>query len=111
MGKFFGGGPFFRASEKEGGVLTQIVKLDDVCIEIKGKCKLKMDIEGSEMECLEGAKEFIKKYKPYMAMCAYHRERDILDIPKYIRGLMSEYAFLLRGGMHTVCYAFPKGET
>ena len=107
---FSGEGPFFRASGKEDGIQTQIIKLDDIDLKIDGKCILKMDIEGSEMDCLEGAKEFIKEYKPYIAVCVYHREKDILDIPKYIRGLVPEYKFLLRGGMHTVCYAFPEGD-
>lgn len=101
-------GPFFRASGKENGILAQVAKLDDLKLELEGRCILKIDIEGSEMDCLEGAREFIKTNKPYIAVCVYHKERDILDIPVYIKGLVSEYHFYLRGGMHTVCYAFPE---
>lgn len=100
-------GPFFRASEKEDGVSTKVARLDDLDINIKGQCILKLDIEGSEMDCLEGAKEFIKKYKPYIAVCVYHMEKDILEIPRFIQSLMPNCNFLLRGGMHTVCYVFP----
>ena len=101
-------GPFFRASGKENGIPTQVYKLDDFDLYVEGKCILKIDIEGMEMACLEGAKEFICKHKPYIAVCVYHKENDIFDIPRYIKSLMPRYHFLLRGGMHTVCYAFPE---
>lgn len=101
-------GPFFRASGKADGIPTKLCRLDDLNICMKGRSILKIDIEGMEIECLKGAKEFIIKNRPYIAVCVYHKEKDILDIPCYIKSLVPEYYFLLRGGMHTVCYAFPK---
>lgn len=103
-------GPFFRASGEKNGIPTKIIKLDDLDISIKGKCILKLDIEGTELDCLEGAREFIRRYKPYIAVCVYHKEKDVMKLPQYIKGLVSEYKFYLRGGMHTVCYAFPEEE-
>ncbi len=101
-------GPFFRASGKADGIPTKLCRLDDLNICVNGKSILKIDIEGMEMECLKGAKEFIIKNRPYIAVCVYHKEKDILDIPRYIKSLVPDYYFLLRGGMHTVCYAFPE---
>lgn len=103
-------GPFFRMSKNKDGVLTQVVTLDSLNIDIESGCILKIDIEGAEMNCLNGAVNFIKTYKPYIAVCVYHKERDILEIPRYLKKLVPEYHFLLRGGMHTVCYAFPQNE-
>ena len=37
---------------------------------------LKLDIEGAEMAALIGAKETIKKWKPRLAICIYHRPED-----------------------------------
>lgn len=68
-----------------------------------------MDIEGAELKALEGAKKTIQKYKPTLAVCVYHRNEDILEIPQYIKSLVSEYKFFLRhhnyGGTETVLYA------
>lgn len=101
-------GPFFRADDEMDGSRVQVARLDNLDISIVGRCILKIDIEGSEKKCLEGATSFIRKHRPYIAICVYHREKDILDIPKFIRELVPDYRFYLRGGMHTVCYAFPK---
>lgn len=37
---------------------------------------IKMDIEGSEREALDGAQETIKRFRPEMAICTYHRDDD-----------------------------------
>ena len=46
---------------------------------------LKMDIEGSELSSLIGAKTFIQKYKPNMAICIYHKATDFYQIYEYIK--------------------------
>lgn len=43
---------------------------------------IKMDIEGSELKALDGAKECIKKYKPLMAISAYHELNHIWNVPQ-----------------------------
>lgn len=48
-------------------------------LEIKGQLYIKMDIEGSEMAALMGAKETIKRHKPYLAICVYHRKNDLTE--------------------------------
>lgn len=70
---------------------------------------IKMDIEGAEKESILGAKEIIKKYKPKLAICVYHKLEDIYMIPKMIKELVPEYKLYLRhhslGMWETVCYA------
>ena len=70
---------------------------------------IKMDIEGMELDCLKGAKTIISKYSPKLAVCVYHNQEDILEIPKYIRTINPNYKFYLRhhnwGGTETVLYA------
>lgn len=70
---------------------------------------IKMDIEGAEMAALQGAKETIKKYHPKLAICVYHKAEDIIEIPKYILNLNSEYKLYLRhysdNAGETVLYA------
>lgn len=57
---------------------------------------IKMDIEGGELAALEGSQETIRKYKPKLAICVYHKAEDILTIPQYIKYLVPEYKLFLR---------------
>lgn len=57
---------------------------------------IKMDIEGVEAEALSGAQETIKRDRPVLAICVYHKREDLITIPKIIRQLCSEYKFYLR---------------
>jgi FkbM family methyltransferase len=72
---------------------------------------IKMDIEGAELEALKGATETIKKYKPKLAICIYHRECDIVEIPRFIHQLVPQYKFYIRHHSflpwETVLYAIP----
>lgn len=55
--------------------------------EIKKINFMKADIEGMERELIKGAEETIKKFKPKLAICIYHR----LDDPKCLERLIKEF--------------------
>jgi len=57
---------------------------------------IKMDIEGAEIKALTGARKLIKKYKPKLAISAYHLPLDIIQIPLIIHDMAPEYKLYLR---------------
>lgn len=78
----------------EAAEKVEVVKLDDV---IQEKITyIKMDIEGMELDALKGAEGLIRRYKPKLAICVYHKMEDMVEIPAYIRSLHCGYHFYLR---------------
>ena len=79
----------------DGDTEISIVPLDKI-LKDKEVTFIKMDIEGMELDALEGAKEIIKSKKPKLAISIYHKDEDILTIPKFIKELVPEYKFYIR---------------
>ena len=57
---------------------------------------IKFDVEGAELMALKGAEQTIRKYKPILGISIYHKERDLIDIPAYIKEIAPEYKFYFR---------------
>ncbi len=88
--------------------IIEVVKLDDF-LENKNITYIKMDIEGSEYEAVKGASNIISKYKPKLAICIYHTENHLWDIPILIKKLNPNYKIYMRhynsNLWDTICYA------
>lgn len=71
---------------------------------------IKMDIEGGEMDALEGAKSIIARDKPRLAISIYHKADDLWRIPLYIKSILPEYNICIRhytqSQTETICYAY-----
>jgi len=80
-----------------GTAQAMTLSIDDL-VERQGLPKvdfIKMDIEGAELSALKGAERTLRAFKPTLAISAYHRKEDLVDIPAYIDGLGLGYEFLL----------------
>ena len=104
---FAGDGKLSRISD-DGNVIINVDAMDSIIKDDKITF-LKMDIEGSELKALHGARKIIQRDKPKLAICVYHKPEDIIEIPLYINSLVPEYKFYMRhysiDSAETVLYA------
>ena len=77
-----------------GETEVEIVRIDDDIAE--PVTFIKMDIEGSERDALRGCEQQIKKNKPKLAICTYHRYDDLYAIPRMIAEMNPSYKFYMR---------------
>ena len=107
------GGSHIIQNAESDGVTVKTVRIDDVP-ECQDASFIKMDIEGAEMDALKGAQETIKRNHPKLAICLYHSDADMIDIPEYIHNLVPEYSLYVRahtmGIAETVLYAVDKSK-
>jgi hypothetical protein len=104
-----GGGEGSRVIEGAAGDnAMDLVRLDSELPE--GATFLKLDVEGHELDTLKGAEETIRRCKPRIAVCVYHKDDDLLTIPAYLKSLHPDYHIGLRHcnpvRFDTICFAF-----
>jgi len=92
----------FDSSQGEGSNIStngeeiiSVVALDNIALNYS-PTHIKMDIEGAELAALEGAKNTIIQYQPNLAICVYHKPKDLWEIPLYIETLNLGYKLYLR---------------
>jgi FkbM family methyltransferase len=89
---------------------VQCVPLDEVLADC-GASLIKMDIEGYELEALQGARKVIREHRPALAICLYHHQEDLWQIPLLISSLSEDYRLFLRrysdDCWEQMCYAIP----
>lgn len=105
-----GKGSSLVSSADEHTIQVPVRAIDDTP-ECLNATFIKMDVEGSEMNALRGAKETILRNKPKLAICIYHKNRDFIEIPTWIHKLVPEYKLYVRHHSfsvnETVLYAIP----
>ena len=86
-------GPGSKENAK-GNEAVRVVKLDEMTI--FAPTMVKLDVEGSELDALEGMKKTIAEHKPKLAVCLYHKPLDILEIPLWIAENYPFYKLYMR---------------
>jgi FkbM family methyltransferase len=84
-----------RAVDGQGTIEVSRKTLDDILRDC-APSYIKMDLEGAEVEAIAGAREIIQRHAPVMAICLYHRQSDLWEIPLQIRHMTDQYSFFLR---------------
>jgi len=90
---------------------VQCVTLDEALQDV-APTYIKLDIEGSERDTLEGACETILRHRPKLAVCLYHVPDHLWSIPLRLRELLPDFRITLRtynaDGFDCVCYCIPR---
>ncbi|MFO7795235.1 MAG: FkbM family methyltransferase [Promethearchaeia archaeon] len=85
-----------RISEN-GNEEMEIITIDDFVLENKIKVGLiKMDLEGYEMEALNGAKYTIRKNKPILLISIYHNPEEMFESKNLIQTFVPDYNFKIK---------------
>jgi FkbM family methyltransferase len=67
---------------------------------------IKMNIEGSEVQALEGARHTIAREQPRLAIAGYHKTRDLWEVPLKILEIHPNYRFSLRSYMNHLSFVY-----
>jgi hypothetical protein len=71
---------------------------------------IKCDIEGAEMQAIEGAKNTISMFHPKLCISIYHKSNDLWDILFFIDSICKQYTYYIAHHnfyhTETVLYAY-----
>lgn len=79
----------------KGSYQVECAPLDDILANTKPTF-IKMDIEGAEPDALLGAHQTIGKNTPALAICLYHAQEHLWQIPLQVQSFSDQYSFYLR---------------
>ncbi|MCM1106142.1 MAG: FkbM family methyltransferase [Blautia sp.] len=67
---------------------------------------IKMNIEGAELQALQGAQRTIETYKPRLAIAGYHKTWDMWEVPDRILKYNADYKLYLRSYMNHISFVY-----
>lgn len=80
---------------------TEIVKITTLDAYVREKNLprvdfIKLDVEGAELDVLRGAVTTIARFKPILALSAYHKFDDFWTLTNFVKSIRHDYEFALR---------------
>ena len=97
--KVSGAGGSRIAEESDQDIEVEAIDIDS--LDIPSCDLIKLDIEGAERRALSGMKNMIQRCHPNLAVSVYHKQDDLLSIPKLIKQLCPDYKLYLRQYLST----------
>lgn len=86
-----------------GGTRVRATTIDKL-LDGRRATAVKMNIEGSELAALRGAKETIRRWRPRLMIAGYHKTWDFWEAPELM--LEAGYSVYLRSYMHHLSFVF-----
>lgn len=93
--RFLSSGDMESLISEQGDMEIEVDTIDGVADDEEVSI-IKMDLEGSEMDALEGAKKTIVRCRPILMISAYHKQDDMLNIYHFVKSLVENYSFFFR---------------
>ena len=91
--------------DNQKGYNVDVITIDDFCMTVDCIPNfIKLDVEGSELDALNGSRAVIKKYRPKLAVCIYHTFEHRWEIPLLVHEICPDYRLYLKKSQ-------PHGET
>lgn len=91
--------PFMQSAGRQskiGGKQLIAARTLDSVVGDKPCTVIKYDVEGAESEAIDGSVKTIRRNRPRLAVSAYHRPYDLIDLPLKLWELVPEYRVYLR---------------
>jgi len=108
--RFAGNGTMASSRSDIGNLEIPVTTLDELTKE-EHPTFVKLDVEGDELAALRGGLGMLKREKPVLAVCVYHRPEDIWMLPLFLKESLPDHAMYLRAhawdGFELVAYAVP----
>ena len=97
-----------RSAGKSAKIQVRTATIDDLVNDFRLPRVdfIKMDIEGAEIAALRGAAMTLKRWKPRLAISAYHQIDDFYEIPRLIYSLNPDYHTYVTRSLSPLCYAW-----
>lgn len=108
--RFAATGDVIACVKGDGTTIVESVPLDELLANTTPTF-IKMDVEGAELNGIEGGRKVIATHAPVMAVCVYHEQAHLWEIPLALANLLPQAIFALRFHHSTydvVCYAVPR---
>lgn len=92
-----------QSTISEKGEQIETTTVDEIC-KNQRVTYIKMDVEGAEIEAIEGAINTLKTQKPKLNIALYHKSADIFEIPLMLAEINPEYKFHIRRHPYIPCW-------
>lgn len=82
----------------DGTEIIQVTTIDAYVREknLRSVDMIKLDVEGAELDVLRGAVTTIARFKPILALSAYHKWDDFWTLTNFVKSIRPDYEFALR---------------
>lgn len=104
----FSSGQGVASAVATDGELVPVVAFDDALPRF-APTFVKLDVEGAELEALDGMQRTLRAHQPRVAASVYHRPSHLWEVPQRLRSLLPRHSLYLRchghNGFDVVAYA------
>lgn len=107
---FSAAGTVSSAADASGDISVAVAPLAELAEALRPTL-IKLDVEGYELDALQGSTKFLQETRPKLAVCLYHRQSHFWEIPSFVlRNLKNYRLYIRRHKEHLddfVLYALP----